>query len=235
MFDNGKFINKSKSLLPIYYRDKLFFTRDSGENPGVNVDLSARCGLECSRCQRQTYYDNSKEIPGHDLTIEDFMKITDMFKTINFCGQLSDPVHNKYFIDILRLCKTKNVGGTIHNASSLKSKEWYIEAFKAHPDMRWIFGIDGLPKDSCMYRVNQDGEKLFDIMLESKKYLKTIPVWQYIIFSYNKNDIDEAKQIAKDNGVKFNLNYSSKWFTEDDPLRPKNKDLSIWSNQYNEV
>lgn len=235
MFDNGKFINKSKSLLPIYYRDKLFFTRDSGENPGVNVDLSARCGLECSRCQRQTYYDNSKEIPGHDLTIEDFMKITDMFKTINFCGQLSDPVHNKYFIDILRLCKTKNVGGTIHNASSLKSKEWYIEAFKAHPDMRWIFGIDGLPKDSCMYRVNQDGEKLFDIMLESKKYLKTIPVWQYIIFSYNENDIDEAKQIAKDNGVKFNLNYSSKWFTEDDPLRPKNKDLSIWSNQYNEI
>ena len=235
MFDNGKFINKSKSLLPIYYRDKLFFTRDSGENPGVNVDLSARCGLECSRCQRQTYYDNSKEIPGHDLTIEDFMKITDMFKTINFCGQLSDPVHNKYFIDILRLCKTKNVGGTIHNASSLKSKEWYIEAFKAHPDMRWIFGIDGLPKDSCMYRVNQDGEKLFDIMLESKKYLKTIPVWQYIIFSYNENDIDEAKQIAKDNGVKFNLNYSSKWFTEDDSLRPKNKDLSIWSNQYNEV
>lgn len=235
MFDNGKFINKSKSLLPIYYRDKLFFTRDSGENPGVNVDLSARCGLECSRCQRQTYYDNSKEIPGHDLTIEDFMKITDMFKTINFCGQLSDPVHNKYFIDILRLCKTKNVGGTIHNASSLKSKEWYIEAFKAHPDMRWIFGIDGLPKDSCMYRVNQDGEKLFDIMLDSKKYLKTIPVWQYIIFSYNENDIDEAKQIAKDNGVKFNLNYSSKWFTEDDPLRPKNKDLSIWSNQYNEI
>lgn len=235
MFDNGKFINKSKSLLPIYYRDKLFFTRDSGENPGVNVDLSARCGLECSRCQRQTYYDNSKEIPGHDLTIEDFMKITDMFKTINFCGQLSDPVHNKYFIDILRLCKTKNVGGTIHNASSLKSKEWYIEAFKAHPDMRWIFGIDGLPKDSCMYRINQDGEKLFDIMLESKKHLKTIPVWQYIIFSYNENDIDEAKQIAKDNGVKFNLNYSSKWFTEDDSLRPKNKDLSIWSNQYNEV
>ena len=235
MFDNGKFINKSKSLLPIYYRDKLFFTRDSGENPGVNVDLSARCGLECSRCQRQTYYDNSKEIPGHDLTIEDFMKITDMFKTINFCGQLSDLVHNNYFIDILRLCKTKNVGGTIHNASSLKSKEWYIEAFKAHPDMRWIFGIDGLPKDSCMYRVNQDGEKLFDIMLESKKHLKTIPVWQYIIFSYNENDIDEAKQIAKDNGVKFNLNYSSKWFTEDDSLRPKNKDLSIWSNQYNEV
>jgi len=81
----------------------------------------------------------------------------------------------------------KNVDGVIHNASSLKSKKWYIEAFKAHPDMRWIFGIDGLPKDSCMYRVNQDGEKLFDIMLESKKYLNTI------------------KQGYKDCGLKMNF------------------------------
>ena len=131
-----------------------FFTRDIGENPGVNVDLSARCGLECPRCQRQTYYKSNKEIPGHDLTVDDFVKITDYFKSINFCGQLSDPVHNEYFIDILRLCKMKNVDGVIHNASSLKSKEWYIEAFQANPDMRWVFGIDGLPKDSCMYRVN---------------------------------------------------------------------------------
>ena len=143
-----------------------FFIRDKGENPGVNVDLSARCGLECPRCQRQTYFSSNKDIPGHDLTVDDFVKITDYFKSINFCGQLSDPVHNEYFIDILRLCKMKNVDGVIHNASSLKSKEWYIEAFQAHPDMRWVFGIDGLPKDSCMYRINQDGEKLFDIMLE---------------------------------------------------------------------
>ena len=209
-----------------------FFTRDIGENPGVNVDLSARCGLECPRCQRQTYYKSNKEIPGHDLTIEDFMKITDFFKSINFCGQLSDPVHNEYFIDILRLCKMKNVDGVIHNASSLKSKEWYIEAFQAHPDMRWVFGIDGLPKDSCLYRINQDGEKLFDIMIESKKHLNTTPSWQYIIFKYNEKDIDEARELAKKNGINFNLTYSSKWFSEDDPLRPKNKDYSIWSAQY---
>ena len=234
MFNNDNYINKIKPQLSSEF-DELFFTRDSGENPGVNVDMTDKCGLECLRCQRQTYYENNKAIPGGDLTLSDFEKITDMFKTINFCGQLSDPVHNKDFIDILRLCKMKNVGGTIHNASSLKSKEWYIEAFKAHPDMRWVFGIDGLPKDSCMYRINQDGEKLFDIMIESKKYLNTTPCWQYIIFSYNENDIDEARKIAQDNGINFNLNYSSKWFSENDPLMPKNKNYRIWSNQYNEV
>lgn len=231
MYNNSNFINKIKPQLSSFFHEQ-FFTRDDGENPGINVDLSARCGLECMRCQRQTYYKNNKEIPGHDLTIDDFQKITDMFKTINFCGQLSDPVHNENFIDILRLCKMKNVGGTIHNASSLKSKEWYIEAFQAHPDMRWVFGIDGLPKDSHKYRINQDGEKLFDIMIESKNHLNTIPFWQYIIFSYNENDIDEARKMAQDNGVIFNLNYSSKWFSEDDPLMPKNKNYRIWSNQY---
>jgi len=231
MYNNEKFINKIKPQLSSFFHQQ-FFTRDVGENPGVNVDLSARCGLECPRCQRQTYYANNKDIPGHDLTVDDFIKITDMFKTINFCGQLSDPVHNKYFIDILKLCKMKNVGGTIHNASSLKSKEWYIKAFQAHPYMRWVFGIDGLPKDSCLYRINQDGEKLFDIMIESKKHLKTTPWWQYIIFRYNENDIDEARKLAKKNGINFNLTYSSKWFSEDDLLRPINKDYSIWSGQY---
>ena len=231
MYNNEKFINKIKPQLSSFFHQQ-FFTRDVGENPGVNVDLSARCGLECPRCQRQTYYANNKDIPGHDLTVGDFIKITDMFKTINFCGQLSDPVHNEYFIDILKLCKMKNVGGTIHNASSLKSKEWYIEAFKAHPDMKWVFGIDGLPEDSCLYRINQDGEKLFNIMIESKKHLNTTPCWQYIIFRYNENDIDEAKELAKKNGLNFNLTYSSKWFSEDDLLRPRNKDYSIWSEQY---
>ena len=203
--------------------DHQFFTRDKGENPGVNVDLSARCGLECPRCQRQTYFSSNKDIPGHDLTVDDFVKITDYFKSINFCGQLSDPVHNEYFIDILRLCKMKNVDGVIHNASSLKSKEWYIEAFQAHPDMRWVFGIDGLPKDSCMYRINQDGEKLFKVMLEAKKYLSFTPTWQMIVFSYNEHNIEKCKKMAADHGLGFLLTQSSRWIGDDDPLKPSRK------------
>ena len=128
------------------------------------------------------------------------------------------------------MCKTKNVGGTIHNASSLKSKEWYIEAFKAHPDMRWIFGIDGLPNESHNYRVNQDGEKLFKIMCESKKYLTRLPVWQYIIFRYNQEHIEEAKQMAIDNGLGFIILQSSRWLDDNDPLTPTNEYKLSWKN-----
>jgi hypothetical protein len=41
-------------------------------------------------------------------------------------------------------------------------------------------------------------------MVEGKKRGIKI-VWQYIIFDYNKNNIDEAKQMAEKHGIKFNL------------------------------
>ena len=45
--------------------------------------------------------------------------------------------------------------------------------------------------------------------------------WQYIVFRYNENDIEEAKNMALDNGMTFELNSSSRW-DENDPLKPTN-------------
>ena len=202
----------------------------------VNIDLTHRCAIECPNCPRQfAFRDKGLKVPGQDLSDSNFEKILDHMTTIDFEGQYSDPVHHPKFIEFLEKSYVKKIDVEVHNASSVKSLKWYIKAFKAHPFARWKFAIDGLPKDSHKYRINQDGEKLFDIMLESKKHLNTTPCWQYIIFSYNENDIDEARKMAQDNGLNFNLNYSSKWFSEDDPLMPKNKKYRIWSNQYNEV
>ena len=115
------------------------------------------------------------------------------------------------------------MGASIHNASSAKSKSWYIKAFKAHPDAKWIFGIDGLPEESCLYRINQDGEKLFNIMLESKNHLNNPPYWQFIVFSYNERNLDKAKKMAEDNGLCFITTLSSRWNYKDDPYRPSEK------------
>ena len=125
------------------------------------------------------------------------------------------------------MLRKKNVRCEIHNAASAKSKEYYIKCFKANPDAEWIFGIDGLPEESHMYRVNQDGEKLFNIMVESKKYLKNKPIWQYIVFSYNETHIEQAKKLAKEVDVPFMLIQSSRWEGDDDPLKPKNKEVAL--------
>lgn len=190
---------------------------------GINVDLSHRCSLECLRCQRTRYYTSKKiKVPGEDLPLDEFKKILKHFNNINFCGQYSDPVHHPKFIEMLKMCKDYNKTAVVHNASSQKSEDWYIRAFQANEKARWVFGIDGLPKDSCLYRVNQDGEKLFNIMLMSKKYLKLLPIWQFIVFSYNEKYIEECKKLADKNNIMFLTLESSRWISDNDPLIPKN-------------
>ena len=194
----------------------------------LNIDIGFRCPLECPRCQRQrAWRNNDLKVPGRDLTLKEIDKISDFYNDFHFCGQLSDPVHHPKFLQILEMLRKKNVRCEIHNAASQKSKEYYIKCFKANPDAHWVFGIDGLPEESHMYRINQDGEKLFNIMIESKKYLKHKPIWQYIVFSYNENHIEQARKLAKENDISFMRVLSSRWEGDDDPYKPRNKEIAL--------
>ena len=178
---------------------------------GINIDIGVRCPLECSACMRQKYRKKGTPIPGKDMTIEQFDKISDFFvgKYISFCGTWSDPIFNPDFIKMLRLCKEKNIAVDVSNAASQKPKEWFIEAFNANLDAKWIFGIDGLPEQSHLYRKNQDGVKLYDIMLTAKSM--GIPtVWQYIVFPYNRKSINKAAELAEQYGIKLLLIYSNR-------------------------
>jgi hypothetical protein len=54
------------------------------------------------------------------------------------------------------------------------------------------------------------------------------PVWQYLIFKYNEHNIEKAQEMARRDGVTFLLLQSSRWNSEDDPLRPSKKyDMSL--------
>jgi len=180
----------------------------------LNVDAGPKCTLQCSACARTRFREQGKKIPGKDLTPEQFKKIIKYFKRVSFCGTFSDPIFNVHFIDILKICKEENIKTEIHNAATHKPEKWYQEAFLANTNANWIFGIDGLPKDSHKYRVNQDGEFLFDMMLLNR-YLGMRPEWQYIVFDYNKDDIEEAKEIAKKHKLKFMLITSKRPVSKD--------------------
>ena len=62
---------------------------------GLNIDITHRCSLRCPRCQRSTsFIDHGIKVPGEDISIENFSKAIKHFTHINFCGQISDPVHH---------------------------------------------------------------------------------------------------------------------------------------------
>jgi MoaA/NifB/PqqE/SkfB family radical SAM enzyme len=185
----------------------------------ILLDLSNKCTLECPVCTRARFKEDNVPIPGHTMTHDEFEKITNYFHHIIFCGQLSDPVLHPHFINFLKILNTKKKQCGIRTAVSHRPISWYEKAFEANKQTYWIFGLDGLPTESHKYRIKQDGEKLFDVMkLAVSKNINVL--WQYIIFKYNENHIEEARKLAESAGIKFTTMKSSYWTGPEDPYKP---------------
>ena len=178
---------------------------------GINLDISNRCTNRCPGCAREKF----KHVPGSDITLSDMEKITDFFEAITFCGQVSDPTLHPKFHELLEICIRKNRKVVVQTAVAVKPKMWWTRSFlmSRGKNVEWIFAIDGLPKDSNKYRVNQDGEKLYDIMLRCASFGVNTQ-WQYIVFNYNENDVETCKTIANKYGIKFLQITSGRWGTE---------------------
>lgn len=197
----------------------------------INLDITPYCNLKCPGCHRQKIYSDG-EVPGEVMSVKNFEKIADYFDKIYLCGQVSDPSFHPDLKSLLEVVVSKNKRVAVSIASSWRQPLWFEELFNYSAqhsnNISWVFGIDGLPKDSHKYRKNQDGEKLFSMMeLCASKGIQTS--WQYIAFNYNENDIEEAKMLAKQIGVTFKLIKSCRWESKHglDKYKPNNPDLFI--------
>ncbi len=187
--------------------------------PSINLDISNRCTLECGRCMRQWWTHQGKKVPGRDMTMSEYVKIVSYFDSINFCGNVSDPVMNPEFTNFLKLNRDLNISTEVHNAATGRKLSWYQEAFDANPDARWIFGLDGKPEDSHKYRVNQSGQALYEAMvLAHDRGIDT--TWRMITFSYNEADIEHCRAEALRLGIKYEQVISSRFY-ENDELKPQ--------------
>jgi len=179
----------------------------------INLDITHRCLLQCPKCQRNVFPGLHKR--GHDLSVDDFKKITNYFSKIVFCGQMSDPIYHPKFLEFLKLSKDKEV--SVDTNGHGKSFGFWFEAFQ-YNNVTWRFGLDGLPEESHKYRINQDGNLVYEVMKMGTSMGANIN-WNYIVFRYNENNINIAREMAKENGIKFNLIQSSRW-KENDEYKP---------------
>ena len=204
------------------HKKHLFFNKKRG----VTINVGNKCTLACPKCHRQWFLSRNLPIRGRDMSLDELKTLAEEFDKIVFCGTVSDPIVHPNFIEFLAYLHSQKIECGVTTAVSQRPMEWWERAFAANPDMTWTFSIDGLPKDSHKYRVNQDGEKLFEVMkLAAKKYDRV--VWKYIVFSYNENDVQEAKRLAKSIGVDLKFHYSERWDEGEDPMKPKNKSFYV--------
>jgi hypothetical protein len=154
------------------------------------------------------------------MSVAEYKKILSKFNVVRFCGNISDPVFNPNFITFLKMSYDRGVRCIIHHAATGKPASWYREAFEANREAIWVFGIDGLPEESHIYRKNQDGPFLFD-MMKMAKDMGLNANWAYIIFKYNENSMVKAKALADLHNIPIYFGKSSR-FIENDPLKPTN-------------
>jgi len=187
------------------------------QSESINLDITNRCRLQCPKCMRQTYPNLHKR--GRDISLENIKKISKGFEKLLFCGQMGDPIYHPKFDKIMDICKNNQV--QISTNGSGKSSSWYKKIHKINPNISWMFGLDGLPEQSHIYRVNQDGLKVFENM-KMLSAMGGFVIWQYIVFRYNENNLTKAKTLADQYNMKFVEIHSSRW-KSNDPLRPLNK------------
>lgn len=192
----------------------------------VTIDTCSKCTLQCEVCRRQ--FNKQRGIApgegGKDMPIADFKKMTKYFKAYSFCGAVSDPLFYKHLISCLKIIDDMEdeTHTMIHIAATAKhrTREWYENAFAANKDATWIFALDGLPHESHKYRIGQDGEFMFEMMKLGVSMGAKIR-WQYIVFRYNEDHIDEAYNMAKDHGMDFGLKITSRTPKGQKTLNPK--------------
>ena len=196
----------------------------------VNLDITNRCTLQCPACQRQTGWYNRHRHLFNDMSVEDLQKFIDSkFTYLEFCGQQSDPMAHPNILEFISMCYSITLD--IHTATSHKKKEFYEEAFyRSGMKTKWIFGLDGLPEESHKHRINQDGVYLYKMMKLGASMGINVK-WQYIVFNYNQDHIEQAKKMSNDDGIEFGLAFSDRWATTtrfSRPGLPKGQTMEIY-------
>jgi len=200
----------------------------------LNIESNSKCTLSCPTCKRTDFkekFGSKTPLPGGTITVNDVAKCIKYFDgSVDFCGQHSDPIFSPYLAEMLSFLKDNNRETKVTTAASHRSESWYINAFESNPDVKWTFGIDGPPNLSNIYRINQDGEHLFWMMLMAKS-MKLKVIWKHIVFNYNENHIDYCKKLAKDHNIKIDIIIPSRSLPEE--LKPTKKEYQ-WET-YKEV
>ena len=175
----------------------------------INLDITNKCPLQCPTCLRQLPAYITAKRHYDEMSIDEFKKILKVFYWVEFSGQNSDPTAHSQLHDFLTLAYSHKLD--IHTAASHRKKDFYEEAYeRTGLDTSWIFGLDGLPEESHKHRINQNGVFIYEMMKLGVKIGCNI-VWQYIVFNYNQDHIEQARQMAKDEGIEFKLSFSSRW------------------------
>ena len=192
---------------------------------GLHIELTNKCTLKCPRCARTTFIDTfgNKKWRNVDIDRHALLRFLDIDLTgipIVLCGNYGDPIYHPNLIDIVHDLKQLKARVIITTNGSYRDVHWWQNLTTAlDQNDEIIFSIDGLPGNFTKYRINADWPSI-ELAIKTVAATNIQLTWKFIPFSFNENNIQEAKQLAEQLGfTNFQIDPSDRWI-ENDWLKP---------------
>ena len=195
----------------------------------LDIELTSFCNIRCKGCFREISNEADKILNKEYLdlnTIKEKFKKEQFpnIKIVNFCGSVDEPTTHPQFFDIIRYFADWNAHINIASNGSLRTEKWWATLATILPENhRVTWGIDGADKTSEIYREGSNFEKV-------KRNFRAFNSaggksnWQFIVFEHNEHQLEDAKQIAKQEGFKdFKTIISHRKDTKE--VKPKQEEI----------
>jgi len=185
----------------------------------VHLELSSRCNAACPGCPR--HLRNSPNVDPNlqqrDISIGEFKSwfSPDALAKIEnwiICGTHGDPITCKDLVEIVEyICQHSPGSIQINTNGGLRGTQFFSDlgrvlAENKLPDVNRavIFSIDGLEDTNHLYRRQVKWDK---VISNIKAYVAAggLAAWDFLRFSYNSHQVEEAEKLAKSLGVHFRL------------------------------
>jgi len=166
---------------------------------------------------------NVIDLPVRKITTEAVREYLKVYQAKNNCGKVTVNNVRRNLSSFFSWLEEENYSWDLHTNGSGKKQSWWQELYDCYEtkyNKIW-FGVDGLADTAHNYRVGINWQQSFDAMCLGVKQGKDI-YWQWIPFSFNEHQIDDAKKLATDNGINLVLRLSARW-DKNDPLMPSPK------------
>tara|TARA_A100001037_G_scaffold55112_1_gene47401 strand:+ start:4028 stop:5014 length:987 start_codon:yes stop_codon:yes gene_type:complete len=194
----------------------------------VEIELSSLCNAKCSACMRTMLDTMNKPYHKGNLTFDQIQEWFDPMNLkntkIKMCGVLGDPMINPDLKEILfYFLYEKNVRDIeMSTNGGTRTKEFWKELglLSKNSNKRFYihWAIDGATRND--YRENVDLNRVWQ-NVDAYHSTGGHSIWQYIIFDYNEHEVDLARQMAKDKGMRFGTRKS--WRNNSDFAKVKSK------------
>jgi MoaA/NifB/PqqE/SkfB family radical SAM enzyme len=181
------------------------------EIKSLQIEISSNCNLKCPGCVRVDKTNLDKIHPAiaknQFLSLDIIKSIVnssacDNLDYIDFCGSIDDPLMHPQFLEIVEYITQANKKIIIQTNASLRTPEYFkklAEVLQQNPRSYIKFSIDGLSDTNHLYRRDSNFNKIIE---NATAYIAAggNAQWQYIVFPWNKHQVDNAQQLSKDLG-----------------------------------